>query len=307
MTPELHLTEEQLSALVEGAISSSDRALLQEHVRKCEQCHAAFTDAVRYRGIWETDATVFRAPDAYMELAASIPESQPAAPAAERPRKTWWPALAPALATAAVVVLVAAVAVWRPFLPNQHDARFSAAILGPIQAAVADASTAGAIVIPGGEAAAATALPMHRSGIASPDPAVVNALRQLTLAYRDNSASPDAAHWLISGFLATGQLENARVYAQDARLRFPDDVRFALLDALVAYRSRDMSRAERLLQLVLHEDPHNGAALINLGLVQYEQGQWDAAKRTFEMARSRFAGSPLETRAATLISELLNG
>ena len=78
-----------------------------------------------------------------------------------------------------------------------------------------------------------------------------------------------------------------------------------ILEAIVAYRSSDMVRAERLLQFALQQDPLSGVALLNLGLVQYEQGQWDVARRTFESVRTRFAGSPLEQRAATLLSSLL--
>jgi hypothetical protein len=211
--------------------------------------------------------------------------------------------LAPALAGAAIVVLVMVVAQWRPLMPGQQP--HYTAYVDPIREAVTNASTSGAIVIPGGETAVATSTPLHRSGRVDPDPVITEALRELTRAYSDRRTSPDVAHCLVSGFLATGQLDNARVYVQDARLRYPDDLRFIVLDALVAYRSNDMPRAERLLQIALQTDPHNGAALINLGLVQYEQGHWDLARRTFEIVRTRFAGSPLEARAATLLSGLL--
>jgi TolA-binding protein len=68
-----------------------------------------------------------------------------------------------------------------------------------------------------------------------------------------------------------------------------------------------MDRAERLLQSALANDPDNGAAMLNLALVQYEMGQVDSARRTLEMVRSHFPGSPLEARATVLISDLLNG
>jgi thioredoxin-like negative regulator of GroEL len=68
-----------------------------------------------------------------------------------------------------------------------------------------------------------------------------------------------------------------------------------------------MERAERLLQSALTNDPENGAAMLNLALVQYEMGRLEAARSTLEMVRTHFPGSPLETRAAVLISDLLNG
>jgi Flp pilus assembly protein TadD len=136
--------------------------------------------------------------------------------------------------------------------------------------------------------------------------AISSAITQLARAYRED-AEPDVAHWLISGYLATGDVESAGIYAHDARVRFPDDSRFLVLDAIVAYRSSDMDRAERLLQTALGSDPNNGAALLNLALVQYETGRWDSARRTLELVRTQFPDSPLELRASTLISDLLNG
>lgn len=148
--------------------------------------------------------------------------------------------------------------------------------------------------------------PLHRSGYVPVDEAIASALLQLTRAYRED-ANPEIAHWLISGFLATGELEQARLFAEDARLRFSDDARFLVLDAIVAYRSGELDRAEQLLQTALEAEPQNGAAMLNLALVQYESGRVDSARRTLELVRSQFRGLPLETRAETLISDLLNG
>jgi Flp pilus assembly protein TadD len=138
------------------------------------------------------------------------------------------------------------------------------------------------------------------------DEAINSALAGLTAAYR-NAPNADMAHWLISGYLATGDVETGRLYIQDARLRFSDDTRFLVLDAIVAYRMSDMARAETLLRTALDANPRDGAALLNLALVQYESGQVDSARRTLQLVRSQFAGSPLEARATTLISDLLNG
>jgi len=146
----------------------------------------------------------------------------------------------------------------------------------------------------------------HRTGFVQPDEAITNALSGLTRAYRQNP-NPDVAQWLISGYLATGEVESGRLYINDARLRFPGDSRFLVLDAIVAYRTNDMDRAENLLRAALDANPRDGAALLNLALVQYESGQWDSARRTLQMVRTEFAGSPLEARANTLISGLLNG
>ena len=162
-------------------------------------------------------------------------------------------------------------------------------------------------MLPGAEAVAASTVPEFRSGRATASEHVSQALTSLAEAYRDEDTPPEVAHWLISGFLAVGELESARLYSEDSRRRYPGDERFVILEAIVAYRSNDMKRAERLLQMALRDNPRNGAALLNLGLVQYEQGQFDVARQTLETVRQEFAGSPLEHRAAALLIGLLGG
>ena len=308
---ELHLTDEQLAALADESMSEGDRALLIEHVRSCNACHDSYLDAIRYRAILLADATVFRAPDEMIRLARSI--AKPAKwsvgydaverhPRAEHRRRWFAP---PVLAGAAVVVIaISAIALWQSGIRiggNRYELYFS-----PLQQAAMSASVEGSIVLPGTEDAAAVTSPLHRSGFVATDETIAAALAQLMRAYRED-ANPEVAQWLISGFLATGDLEQARLFAEDARLRFSDDARFLVLDAIVAYRSEELDRAERLLQAALEADPQNGAALLNLALVQYETGQVETARRTLELVRSQFPGSPLEARAQTLISDLLNG
>jgi tetratricopeptide (TPR) repeat protein len=305
MTHDLHLTEEQLSILADGKLAEGEGALLREHLRACSECSRALQDLRRYAAIWETEASVLRAPAELVAFAHGLPRRERAAQrAADRPLWiTWVPRLA---AASAVVAVVAAIALWQPWRGPTGGGDYDR-LLGPVQAAVETASNGGAILLPGAEATAASTLSGYRAGHADADPAVSEALRMLSQVYLEGRASADVAHWLVSGFIAVGDIETARVYAEDARLSFPDDVRFIVLEAIAAYRSNEMPRAERLLQTALERDPQSGAALLNLGLVQYEQGQWDNARRTFQMVRARFAGSPLEARAAALLTDLLGG
>jgi tetratricopeptide (TPR) repeat protein len=308
---QLHLTDDQLSGLVDGSIGETERALLKEHLHNCRSCYMAYEDALRYRAIWEVDPSVFRAPPAIAAIAHETPvraRRNAEQPAREHRRQRFaWGSWAPALTGAvAVIAVVAAIAIWRPEVLQPPRSEYSE-LFAPVRAAVEEASTGGSIVLPGTESVAGETVTAYRAGFVDADPAVTDALHDLAEAYRDDRTSPEVAHWLISGFLAVGQLENARLYVEDARRRYPGDQRFVILEAIVAYRGNDMQRAERLLQLALQRDPFNGVALLNLGLVQYEQGQWDMARRTLESVRSRFAGSPLEARAATLLSDLLGG
>ncbi|HEX6791865.1 MAG TPA: tetratricopeptide repeat protein [Candidatus Krumholzibacteria bacterium] len=295
---ELHLTDAQLAALVDESLGDSERAFLVEHLRSCEPCHAAYRDTVRYRAILLSDSTVFRAPDAVVDLARRV--ARPAAPARE-PRMRWFEPRLVAGLTAAAVVVIAGVAWYTHHQPASYSE-----YLPPLKQAAAVATADGSIVLPGVEEVVAATSTEHRTGFVQPDDAITAALAGLTAAYRDHP-NPDVAHWLISGCLATGDVETSRLYIQDARLRFPEDTRFLVLDAIVAYRTSDMARAENLLRTALDANPHDGAALLNLALVQYESGQLDSARRTLQMVQTQFAGSPLEARATTLISDLLNG
>ena len=303
---ELHLTDEQLAALADDSMPETDRALLIEHVRSCGICHETFLDTIRYRAIVLADASVFRAPDSAIRLARSIAKAGAKAGGRDVPsRRRPWFFAPPALAGfAAAAIALAGLGVWQSGFRlggNRYDL-----YLSPLRQAALSASVQGSIVLPGTEEAAAMTSPLHRSGYVPADETIASALSQLTRAYRDD-ANPEIAQWLISGYLATGELEQARLFAEDARLRFSEDARFLVLDAIVAYRSGELERAERLLQTALETEPQNGAALLNLALVQYESGRLDSARRTLELVRSQFAGSPLEARAETLISDLLNG
>jgi len=294
---ELHLTDEQLAALVDGSLGDSERGFLVEHLRACDFCHAAYRDTIRYRAILTADASVFRAPDPVLEMARGI--ARPARRTSE-PRRSWLtPRLAFGLSAAA---LIAVATLWFTHQPGEKDLEW----MPTLKQAAASASADGSIVLPGVEQLVAATSAEHRTGFVQPDQAITDALSGLTAAYRQNP-NPDIAQWLISGYLATGEVESGRLYINDARLRFPGDSRFLVLDAIVAYRMSDMDRAENLLRAALDANPRDGAALLNLALVQYESGQWDSARRTLQMVRSEFAGSPLEARANTLIAGLLNG
>ena len=310
-----HLTDEQLAQLVDGSIADPARVLLEEHLRACRACFGAYEDALRYSAVWETDPAIFRAPASIATIAHETPvragrqhaEHEREAHGGILSTRVSWRSLMPALGAAVVVVaMVTALAMWRPDMMRPAPSEYSE-LFGPVKAAVEEASTGGAIILPGAEAVAAFTVPEFRSGRATASEHVSAALASLAVAYRDDDTPPEVAHWLISGFLAMGELESARLYSEDSRRRYPGDERFVILEAIVAYRSNDMKRAERLLQLALRENPRNGAALLNLGLVQYEQGHFDVARQTLETVRLEFAGSPLERRAAALLVGLLGG
>ncbi len=300
---ELHLTDEQLASLADDSLAGTDRGLLREHLRSCPSCHEAFRDTVRYRAMLLSDASVFRAPDSAVRAARRLAEGRRRESRVTRGIR-WQPRPVALAGLTAAVMVVAAVGLWQAgYRPARTDYD---RLFQPLRQAAVSASSEGSIVLPGAEDAAVASSPIYRSGNIEPDDAIAAAIEELTRAYR-NRPDEDIAHWLITGCLATGDVERAAIYATDARLRFPGESRFIVLDAIVAYRSNEMGRAERLLHSALENDPDNGAAMLNLALVQYETGQVDSARRTLELVRSNFPGSPLDDRASVLISNLIKG
>lgn len=298
---DLHLTDEQLAALVDQSLGDSERSFLVEHLRSCDICRGGYHETLRYRAILLSDSTVFRAPDAAIDIARSV--ARPVRTARSARRFRWFePRLVAGLAAAAVTV-TAGVA-W--YTHHQPASTSYGHWVPTLKQAAASASADGSIVLPGVEEVVSATSSEHRTGFVQADEAITTALSGLTEAYRERP-NADVAHWLISGYLATGDVDKSRLYIQDARLRFPEDSRFLVLDGIVAYRTSDMARAENLLRAALDANPHDGAALLNLALVQYESGQLDSARRTLQLVRTQFAGSPLEARATTLMSDLLNG
>ena len=310
MSSEWHFDDEQLALLVDGN-SDGENALLREHLKTCQQCRTAYEDALRYQSMWQADPTVFRADDELLSLATSVanPTALQVSPRRRQvPEATpFWRSWAPVFGTAAVILVMAAA--YLGVMPNGFDdplQRAYSTLLPPVEEAVEQASLGGSIVIPGAETAAGETIPLFRAGFVTENETLTNALSGLTTMYHKHPQEPRFAHGLVSGYLAVGQIDNANLFVQDARRRFPSDTQLMVLEGLVAYRLNELDRAQRLLTTALRNDPGYGPALVNLGLVEYEMGQWDSARRMFEQVRTQFSGSPLEDRATTLISSTVD-
>lgn len=176
-----------------------------------------------------------------------------------------------------------------------------------IRAVLEAATTTGGMVLPGGERALAKPPVVYRSGSPGVTPGLSAELGRLAEAYGNGEASPDYAYALIGGLVATGQVVSARNYLADARTRYSGDVRFSILDAVVAYADGDLSLSEEILRSVLaadSTDPVIGVALIDLGVVLDEQDRPDEAQRVFSEVQSRFPRSAMARRTEMLIEEI---
>jgi tetratricopeptide (TPR) repeat protein len=145
--------------------------------------------------------------------------------------------------------------------------------------------------------------PVLRSGPATITRTLDHALSKLAIAYNDGSLTKHKTQWLIGGYLATGQIENARVYITDARERFPDDPDFKILDGVLAYSDGDLDRAAGLFEAALEKDADNVAVVFDLAVVESERGNAEKARELFERVRRIAPGSPMAIRAEAKTSE----
>jgi Flp pilus assembly protein TadD len=126
---------------------------------------------------------------------------------------------------------------------------------------------------------------------------VDRALGRLLHRYETGEGSADAAYWLAAGVLAQGRLDDARVLLAETRAGHPDDLRFEVLEAILAYRGDDLNRARTILESVVKRDPKNAVAWTDLGVARAGLGLPDRAREAWERARVAAPGSPAARRA----------
>ena len=175
-----------------------------------------------------------------------------------------------------------------------------AAVLEPIEVAVKSASRQGHVVLPGGEGGLSDAPVAYRSGFVPLDADLESSLEQLSALYRTNP-SVDIATWLIAGYLATGQFDNARDYLRDARQKLPDTPEIITLAGLLAYFESNLDESEALLRFAVSQDPDNAVALVNLAVVLKDRGDEDGSAQIIEDIEARFSDSAIAERAAAVI------
>jgi hypothetical protein len=320
ITKEFHLTDGDIARFIEGNCSDDEGSRIAEHLRTCRRCRDTYQDSAVYGWLFESGSPAFASTEETVEAGLQATTGTPGdvtargegerisfegarIPRGEKRRVS--PRRRPALGVAAAcAVVIAAVVVLFRSTGRDGDHIVSPSDLAPVRAAVEIASQCGPYVLPGGERPAGEAGSVRRSGSVPMNDELESSLEKLLSAYRTGKASNDEAYWLVAGAYATGQIDIARDIAAGAAERYPGDSRIAVVEALIAYTDGDHGRAERLFRAILDTTPDAAAASINLAILLAEQGNVGEARAILENVKGRHAGTPLASRAESILSEM---
>lgn len=297
-----HLPHEEIATFIDGTVGEIDKARIRVHLQSCADCREAYRYAVRFRGSHD-GLPVDESPSAEVVAAAkAIAERSPRQRRRANRDRRRTPRLNPAgravVAAAVVAVFVAAVLWLRP-IPAMFDPY--SVELAPVTRAMITASERNPLVLPGVENDIDPSPATLRSGPAPISRELDNSLSVLAVAYNGESISKHEVQWLIAGYLATGQLENARVYITNARARYDNDTDLMILEGVLAYNDSDLERALGMFEAVLERNPGDVVAVFNLAVVASEMDD-ERAKSMFERVLDLAPGSPLARRARTMLS-----
>ena len=297
-----HLSHEEIASFAEGTTGEIDSLRVRAHLQGCDFCLDSYRFVVRFNGAHDDSPPGDMPGSDALQAAREIARHDAVRGHQDRRGKRGWAGQA-LLASAIVAVFIAA-AVWIRPLPGGEGFDPNAEGLAPVTRAMAVASGRGQMVLPGAEGLLEAAPVVVRSGSAPITRELDNALARLAVAYNDGSLASDEAQWLIGGYLASGQKENARVYIEDACRRYPGDLDLLVLDGVLSYGDDDLDRASARFEAVLAEDGKHAVAAFNLAVVRAGQGDPAGARLLYERVRDEASGSPLAERAESALSDL---
>jgi len=135
-----------------------------------------------------------------------------------------------------------------------------------------------------------------RSGDGSGSPELMLEVGALTSSYERGERSADDAARLVTGLIATGDLEAANAYAREGLRGYPRDVRLLVLMADLKYRASDLAAAERYLRSASGIAPRDPLVSLDLALVLRERGNAREAGEWLERVAAH-GPQPLAERA----------
>lgn len=304
----IHLSPEDIAVFVEGAAGGFESARTSAHLSTCESCFEAYQYALRFAagGAAEADGAPGQRAVRAAKRIAGGGHRRPHFD--RRGARRWIASIGPhgrfGLAAAGFALFIAAV-VWLRPVPVGEGFDPRSELYAPVTEAMIRTSERNVLVLPGVENRIGDDPAVYRSGAATTTADLDASLFRLSEDYWDEGVSADAAQWLISGYLATGQLDNARSYVEDARKRYPDETVFVALDAVVAYGENDLAKAAELLRSALEADPENVLYRFDLGVVLRESGDSSGARAAFERVREVAPNTPLAARAVAEARKIL--
>lgn len=81
-----------------------------------------------------------------------------------------------------------------------------------------------------------------------------------------------------------GKVDEAMVAVQEARKAFPDDMSLLFTEADLYLKLKKMDKFGELMEEAIKRDPNNSTLYYNLGVVNYNQGNFEEAKKNYKKA-----------------------
>ena len=304
-----HLTDEELARMVECGGREGTEDWMWDHIRDCDRCFDAFQEAAVYRGLWESDGTLFESTEELVSTGlpvagGGLPEGADRSPGLRSGRGTSTPRpfrYASVIGAAATLFII-----WslmqiadRSRLSTADEARFA-----PVRTAVETITGHGAFVLPGGERGISSDNgAVYRSGYVAMDDSLRVSLASMFRSYRSGDYSSELIYWLIAGYIAIGEISTARELTAHARSLDIDDPRIAVADAIISFASGDHDHAEGVLRDLLRTDPGNHFARIDIAVVLMQRGGTIEAEGMLTYIIDTCEDEYLLTRARALLAK----
>ncbi len=250
----------------------------------CRECYATYAESVRGRGEW---------------LLAQSRQERPGSRAPVRRMRPFPRRRIAVWGIAAAVLALVAWGVVRQIDPGKVETWSADA--APVMDLVARSSASG-LLFPETTPYSGPAGDFRGPAPGSDAATVDRALGRLLHRYETGEGSADAAYWLVAGVLARGRLDDARVLLAETSARHPDDSRFEVLGAILAFRGNNLNRARSILESVVSRDPKNAVAWTNLGAARAALGLPGQAREAWDRARAAAPGSPAARRAEAYLA-----
>lgn len=296
-----HVSEQDLACLVEGTIGRQREQAVRAHVARCRRCLADYAEALRYRACLLDRPEGIRASDDLVSVGFRVTGKRTATALAAR----HWPRQRPALvatlglSAAAVAVLIFALLPGRPPpVTGLVEADWAVLRSAAIGVSAAEMVLPGIYNDRGGEGTG------YRSAPAVDGPRLESVIAVLARDLQAGRMTAESAYWLGVAYLATGRPQAARRTMRASLLRFPNDPRLTLLDAVIAYHESDFVHAEESLRCILATDPWDNSGLFNLGLLLTETGRTTEGRLLLERARDATVTPGLAERAEAILRRL---
>jgi tetratricopeptide (TPR) repeat protein len=301
------LSDGEIASFIEGTQNKSDSARIAKHLQSCRHCFDIYQDAAISRGLLAAGSSAF---DSHQELIEagrkvfSLSDSAEGAPQEGKypPKRSRFGRHFRLRLALVCVVAIVAVGLMRFNLNSGGDAGPNQLIPLPVRAAVEQASMRGNFVLPGGEDGLDATGSAYRSGYVPLTDTLESALNDLFQIYHEGDTSLDVVYWLLAGYVATGQIDAARVLAASALKGHPDASQLLVLDGIISYRDGDLDRAQDRLLAAYELDPDDVVVALNFAIVLGERGDVARAEELLTRIAREHAGSPLAARAEEILT-----